>query len=121
MATNFERTMLLYDLGWGQSVRGPDDVPRNWNLVFEPDRLPAAQAVVFHIPSAPDLARIPKYPGQKWIAWSMECNLNIPLQMDAAYRRQFDLTMTYELDSDVPVPYFGPWICDALRTRPQPK
>jgi len=63
-------------------------------------------AVVFHVPTAPDLANFAKRAGQVWVAWSMESEVFYPLLSNVEYMKQFDLTMTYRFDSDVPVPYF---------------
>jgi hypothetical protein len=121
MGIEFDRTILLYDRSWGQTVRGDADVPENWNLILEPHRLADAYAVVFHLPTAPDLTRLQKYPNQKWIGWSMECHAHYPHQADPEYMRQFDLTMTYEWTSDVPVSYFGPGMTADFTKRPEPK
>lgn len=46
-----------------------------------------------------------KRPGQVWVAWSMESDVNYPLVSNQAFLRQFDLRMTYRRDADIWVPY----------------
>jgi hypothetical protein len=71
----------------------------------DPARLSTADAVVIHIPTLRNRRRLMKYPGQLWVAWSMESNVNYPQLADPAFMRHFDLTMTYERSSDVPQSY----------------
>jgi hypothetical protein len=77
--------------------------------------------VVFHIPTVPDLSRLKKRPDQVWVAWSFESDRFYPRLGDPKYMQQFDLTMTYRWDSDVPVAYFGPDIRDELFRPPVEK
>jgi hypothetical protein len=96
-------------------------LPEGCELTTDRRRLREATAVVFHLPDTLDLTGVEKAPGQKWVAWSMECEVHDPRMMDPAFLEQFDLTMTYRRDSDVPVPYYGPELAEALRTPPRPK
>lgn len=77
--------------------------------------------MVFHIPTLPSPLRLPKPAGQLWVAWSMESAVMYPVLDDPWFLRPFDLTMTYRLDSDVPVPYFEPGLLAALAEPPSPK
>ena len=113
--------MLLYECSWGQTIRDPADIPENWNLILDASRLADAYAVVFHLPTVPDLTLLRKYPNQKWIGWSAECHSHYKHQADPEYMRQFDLTMTYEWTSDVPAVYFGSHMCEEFRRAPRPK
>src|SRR6202167_6032945 len=79
--------------------------PSGAEMTTDPDRLPAAHVVVFHVPTTPDVRTIRKYPGQIWVAFSMESDVNYPSLSNLDYMRRFDLTMTYRRDSDIPVPY----------------
>jgi hypothetical protein len=90
-------------------------------ITHDRSRLAEADAVVFHVPTLPGLLRLPKPAGQLWVAWSMESEAMYPALADPRYLRAFDLTMTYRLDSDVPVPYFEPGLLAALATPPAPK
>jgi Glycosyltransferase family 10 (fucosyltransferase) C-term/Fucosyltransferase, N-terminal len=71
--------------------------------VFTTDRLKFSQAaaVVFHIPSLTKLRKVRKRPGQLWVAWSMESEVNYPKLADPAFMRNFDLTMTYRTSADI--------------------
>ena len=80
-----------------------------------------ADAVVFHIPSMLSWSVVHKRPGQKWVGWSAECDVNYPQLRNRVFMARFDLTMTYRLDSDVPVPYINEWIYGQLRRPPAPK
>jgi hypothetical protein len=106
--------ILLYDSGWGASLLGSADRCPASELTFHPERLREAEAVVFHVPTAPDIQRIQKFPNQLWVAWSMESCVSYPQLLNLEYMKQFDLTMTYRLDSDLPAPYFGPHTRDEL-------
>jgi hypothetical protein len=92
-----------------------------WTLSSDRSRLQEADAVVFHIPTVPSWSAIDKRPGQKWVAWSAESDVYYPHLRDRAFMTRFDVTMTYRLDSDVPVPYMDKWIYGQLRRSPVPK
>jgi len=49
------------------------------------------------------------------VAWSMECDTHYPHLRDPGFLDQFDLTMTYRLDSDVPVTYVPAEFREMLR------
>ena len=66
-----------------------------------------AAAVVFHMPTLTELPRIRKLAGQRWVAWSMESEINYPVLASHRAMRHFEVTMTYRLDSTVPTLYFG--------------
>jgi len=89
--------------------------------LFDRDRAAGADVVVFHIPTLWHEPDPRKRRAQKWVAWSMESDVNYPRLADPAFMRRFDLTMTYRRDSDVWTPYLGVGMLDALRTPPQPK
>ncbi len=113
--------ILVYDFGWGRSIIPALDRGPGCEITLAPGRWNHADVVVFHVPTAPPLGRLRKRPGQKWVAWSMESEVNYPRLRDPDYMRQFDITMTYRLDSDVPAPYFGPGTRDHLQHAPGPK
>lgn len=82
------------------------ELPGRWTL--DRRRIAEADAVVFHIPNRKEIRDAYKYPGQYWVAWSMESNPNYPEMVDPAFMQYFDMTMTYEFGSDVWVPYLPP-------------
>lgn len=110
--------ILIYDFSWGASLAPMSACAPGYEIISDPKRLKDADVVVFHIPTAPDLRRLRKRPGQKWVAWSVESDRCYPRLRDPKYMRQFDLTMTYRWDSDVPVAYFGPDTRDELLRAP---
>ena len=110
--------ILVYDFGWGRTlIRGPLS-GHGYEIILPPGRLEDADVVVIHIPTAPDLTRLRKRPGQIWVAWSYESDRFYPRQCDLNYMQQFDLTMTYHWDSDIPVAYFDTGIRDDLLRAP---
>jgi len=76
---------------------------------FTTDRAALAQAdaVIFHLPSCAEIWAAPKYPGQLWVAASMESAASCPDLADPAFMRAFDLTMTFQRGSDAWSPYFS--------------
>ncbi|NUS21545.1 MAG: alpha-1,3-fucosyltransferase [Mesorhizobium sp.] len=78
-------------------------VPVEWTN--DRRRLAEADAVVFHLPNFREAGDAHKYPGQLWVAWSMESVVNYPVMADAAFMRHFDVAMTYETGADVWRPY----------------
>lgn len=84
-------------------------------------RISEAAAVVFHLPDFREIGDARKYPGQVWVAWSMESVVNYPRMNDPRVMRRFDMTMTYESGSDVWAPYLpaASW-WEAAQRRPIP-
>lgn len=100
--------ILFYNTLWGEPLRLCGPLPAHFEITTDRSRYPKAQAVVFHIPQwkwQPLFLFPKKLPGQLWVAWSMECEENYRRLQDPRFMSAFDLTMTYRLDSDVPVPY----------------
>jgi len=92
-------------------------VPEDCEITTDRGRLAEASAVVFHVPELATLDGIPRFPGQIWVGWSVECQAHRPWQ---DFLNQFDLTMTYKSDADVFAPYL-PTDLDDLRRPPRPK
>jgi hypothetical protein len=84
-------------------------------------RLSQATAVVFHIPTLRSIPLPPKYPGQQWVAWSLESEVNYHELADPAFMRRFEITMTYRRNATVWHPYFGAATEAALLRPPRPK
>jgi hypothetical protein len=79
-----------------------------------------ADAVVFHVPQLRQ-SRFPprKCRGQFWVAWCMESEAHYPmLARRAELGAVFDLWMTYQRDSDIWCPYFGPEMIPGLKAAP---
>jgi len=113
--------ILVYDFSWGRTLIRASKSGPGYEIILPSGRFEDADVVVFHIPTAPDLTHLKKRPGQIWVAWSYESDRFYPQQCDPEYMRQFDLTMTYHWDSDIPVAYFDTGIRDDLFQPPIPK
>ena len=121
--------ILFYHAGWGKPVYTRAELPAGFEITLDQRRYAEARAVVFHIPSlkwTPRFLLPRKLPRQVWVAWSMESEENYLRLHDPSFMRQFDLTMTYRLNADVPILYFSyygtiPGLVRALRAAPQPK
>ena len=113
--------ILLYDFAWGRKLLPPPGEFKGCQLIADPRRLADAHVVIFHIPTIPPLAGISKYPGQIWVAFCLESEVNYPCLSSLEFMRQFDLTMTYRLHSDIPALYIGLHTLAALRRPPLPK
>ena len=98
--------ILVWNDDYGMLPDRLDDCPDECRLIHDRSLIAEADAVIFHIPSLRDpIAELPKPPGQRWVAWSMESDANYPVLTDPAFMRHFDLTMTYRRDADIWVPY----------------
>lgn len=82
------------------------ELPGRWTL--DRRRIAEADAVVVHIPNRKQIGDARKYPGQIWVAWSMESNPNFPEMVDPGLMKHFDMKMTYEFGADVWMPYLPP-------------
>jgi Glycosyltransferase family 10 (fucosyltransferase) C-term/Fucosyltransferase, N-terminal len=114
-------TILFFNDTWRMAPRALAEAAAPHRLSFDPARLFEADAVVFHIPTLAEPPALPKRPGQRWVAWSMESEVNYPQLRDASFMGRFDLTMTYRQDADIWTPYLGPELLRDLATPPQPK
>jgi hypothetical protein len=110
-------TILLYNSAYIRTVEALDGC----RLSRDRARLHEADVVVFHIPTLEQGFSLRKPPGQRWIAWSMESQVNYPRLADPDFMRRFDYTMTYRLDSDFPTLYVGPSLLTNLGRPPQDK
>jgi alpha-1,3-fucosyltransferase 10 len=110
--------IVLYNSAWG---RWPDVEGTGCEVSTDRGRLRDAAAVVFHIPTLTPADRPIKYPGQRWVAWSMESDVVYPALASPRFMRVFDLTMTYRRDSSVWCPYFDAATAEDLLRPPQPK
>lgn len=108
--------LLFYNPDWIEVPQTLTGCPACCEITFDRSRYAEAEAVLFHIPSAPDLGAFRKRRGQRWVAVSMESDINYPQLRDRRFMSQFDYTMTYRLDSDFPLPYAEPELMADLRT-----
>ena len=98
--------ILLWNDDWNVAFESPALTALGWQLVCDRRAAAEADAIVFHLPTL-DPVTLPngRRPGQRWVAWSHECEVNYPTMDDAAFMAQFDLTMTHRRSADVWVPY----------------
>ena len=82
--------------------------PADIQCRFSRDRadLPEAAAVVFHLPSLKKGFTVEKWPGQLWVAWSMEAAGATRIARNESFMAKFDLHMAHRQDSDIWIPYF---------------
>lgn len=118
-----QKIIVFYNTMWGQPLDYPKaELPPGYAITTDSRLLPEAVAIVFHMPSLRLASPLQKKPGQIWIAWSMECEANYsPLLSNKGFMKFFDLTMTYHLDADVPLPYVQYEFQEELRKPPQVK
>lgn len=116
-------TILLWNDDW--DLAGPArplDVA-GWELARDRRHAPLADAIVFHVPTlaSSDLPE-GRRPGQRWVAWSMESEVNYPQLADPAFVARFDLAMTYRRDADVWVPYLPrpEWLAAPVSPKTEP-
>jgi hypothetical protein len=98
-----ETVILFYSTMWDLPL-DMHGLPEGCQLVTDKRRFHEADAVVFHIPTLRGMPPRRK-PGQLWVAWSMECEVNYPRLRHPTFMSKFDLTMTYRLDADVVAAY----------------
>jgi glycosyl transferase family 10 (putative fucosyltransferase) len=119
MSERKQLRILVYQRMWNDStVVAPNGF--NCQIFYDRSRWHEADAIVFHIPQL-SVSRFPprKLAGQFWVAWCMESEAHYPmLAQRSELGPVFDVWMTYQRDSDVWCPYFGPGMVTALRARP---
>lgn len=110
------RTILLWNDDW--RMAGPPRVLDDEGCELVHDRRAAAHAdaIVFHLPTL-DRGGLPRgrRPGQRWVAWWLESEVNCPSADDAAFMRSFDLTMSHRRPTDVWTTYL-PTAAELART-----
>ena len=126
MRASSQILIVFYNSMWGSALDIPPGLPDGFELSDDHRRIHDASAVVFHVPSLGQASLPPKLPGQLWVAWSMECDVNYPQLRDPDFMRAFDLTMTYRRDADVRagyVPCYGSAgdLDRTMRRPPRPK
>ena len=130
-----KRIILFYNTMFGTPlIYDRTNIPEEFEITTDRRLMQEAVAVVFHIPSfhyslfdkisrlIPSIYSIPlswkrlrKKKGQIWVAWFMECEVNIPHFRAPSFLNNFDLTMSYHLDADIVTPYFYGALHNLLR------
>jgi hypothetical protein len=86
----------------------PDTSALSCEFTHDRSRLAEAEAVIIHLPGCRRIWEARKYPGQLWVAWSLESDVTVPALRDPRFMRHFDLTMTYRRDGDIWWSYLPP-------------
>jgi hypothetical protein len=119
------KTILFYNTMWDLPLDYPRDaIPSPYVITTDRSAAEDAVAIVFHLPTLPpDLVerQLTKRKGQLWVAWCLECDLNLPQMAKPSFMNRFDITMTYQLDSDVVMTYLEPNFPELLRRPPKDK
>jgi hypothetical protein len=129
-----KQVILFYNTMFGMPLSyNAADIPEDFELTTDRSLMQEAVAVVFHIPSLfssvdtlarfiPALYSVPlglkrlrKKRGQLWIAWFMECEVNVPHFRKPSFLNYFDLIMSHQLDADIVTPYFYYGLNELLR------
>jgi len=101
-------TILVWNDAWRMAGPARGLAYEGWTLTHDRWQAPLADAIVFHLPTlAPADLPTGRRPGQRWVAWSMESDVNYPALVDPALRARFDLEMSYRRAADVWTPYLA--------------
>jgi Fucosyltransferase, N-terminal len=89
--------LCFFNSFFGEQIDlGPETATDAWEITHDPRRQPAADAVVFHLPTLARPLVLDKPAGQCWVAWSLESSVTVPELRDPAFLANFELIMTYE-------------------------
>lgn len=99
----------------------PEGAHHGCEFTWDPARWPEAHAVLFDAATLGRTAGVPKYPGQRWIAWSAESAVHYPWLADPSFLRHFEVTMTYRRESTIWAPYLDGTVVAGLLTPPRAK
>ncbi|MGH2444306.1 MAG: hypothetical protein ACRDFX_14215, partial [Chloroflexota bacterium] len=108
-------TVLLYSPMYFDFQGLSSQCPVAITLTSNRNHFHKAQVVLFHLPTLEGPIRLEKARGQSWVLMCMESEANYPLLAGARFMAQFDYTMTYQLDSAVPMTYFNPRLLPQLQ------
>ena len=103
-----------------------NELPSHVELVYSTklELLETADVVIFDTPFVVfDIVKgiIPKYEGQIWVGWCLECEENYPFLKEPVIRDLFELWMTYHPDADIVLPYYDASFATDLLVPPAPK
>jgi hypothetical protein len=117
-------SILLYNKIWSMS----DDlskIPVKDGFILTDDRgqMDEADVVVFHMPTITkeEFATIKNRAGQLWVFWTMECDAHYQWQYTPEIQALFDITISYNMDADVPLPYIHSSYNEMMRRAPVDK
>jgi hypothetical protein len=80
--------ILVYDSSLAKSILQVESDFNGAELTANPERLCDAHIVVFHIPAAPNVGIIRKYPGQIWVRfpWKVMSTIHAPVDNNVCER-----------------------------------
>lgn len=82
---------------------------QGFNISVNESEISEADIVIFHTPSLSltndQLFELKKCKNQRWVFWSLESDAHYPRFNDPKFVSLFDLSATFALDSDIPMPY----------------
>ncbi|WP_160713063.1 glycosyltransferase family 10 domain-containing protein [Chitinophaga solisilvae] len=115
-------TILFYNTMWGH-LGDLDElqIPPDIRIEKDISLAPVADVIVFHMPTLERAPLLTKQPGQLWVFWTLECDLNYPYLYTPEIQALFDVHMTYRLNADITVPYILPAYREDLRRMSGPK
>jgi hypothetical protein len=119
--------IVLYNMAWGmEEGKGRHHaIADGFEFSTDHQDIEEAAALIFHMPTLPKgdkmLDRSKKKKGQLWVFWSMECEAHRAWQYEPEILSLFDIFGTYNMDSDIPVPYIYPVHRKILRNKPSLK
>ena len=117
-----KKIILFYNTIFDEPLSYPiGEIPDSYIITTDKKFYDEAVAVVFHLPSL-RIAKMPvKQPGQLWVIFSMESVVNYPLLVNPDFMKYFEITMTYQLDTDVITSYIPSTFSDDLNKKPMKK
>lgn len=105
-----KQLVLFYNRMWEMPLAFPrEQIPENILITSDQKYWERADVVVFHLPTLEfDLEDdLEKRPGQRWVAWTMECEENYPFIKSTEFMSLFDYWMSYHQGADVVQPYYA--------------
>lgn len=122
MKRRLHNLILQYNTMWGEDLEtGPLELPGGWEFTTDRSRYREAGVVIFHIPTMPRFRWPLKRFGQRWIAWSMECDVHYPRLRNPLFMALFDVKMTYRRSADVWIPHLRPDLPETVIAPPKQK
>ena len=103
------KLILVYNTMWNRPLDIPvQKIPDDCIITTDRRFLPTADLVVFRLPDLSNEMEedLDKPEGQKWVAWSLECEENYPFLKDPEFMEVFDYKMSYHQDADIIYPYY---------------
>lgn len=104
-----KKLILVYNTMWKIPLQiSLPEIPEGFLYTTDRQYFEQADAVVFHMPTLNGQLEedLEKPDGQKWVAWSLECEENYPILKDPELMDLFDYKMTYHQHADIIYAYY---------------